>query len=103
MRTASRTSFIETGPFDVRIILTEEPRGIDAILDDKKKFGDLVRVTGGTVTALVKGATYKGGHPEIAAVDNWHALISKRDSELEPPMVYYYHTGTDGGTAPTLS
>ena len=53
-RILARSGFrpIETGPFDVRIILTEEPRdGFTA---------DMVNVENGTAGTPVKGLTYKG-------------------------------------------
>ena len=50
-----RAGFIESGPFDVRLILTEEPRG--------GLTTDLIMVEGGgSATAVTKGATLKGAH-----------------------------------------
>ena len=47
-----RAGFIESGPFDVRVILTEEPKeGLTT---------DLIDVTNGTATAVTKGQTLKG-------------------------------------------
>ena len=48
-----RAGFIESGPFDVRIILTEEPKG--------GLTTDLIQVDGGgAATKVTKGATLKG-------------------------------------------
>ena len=55
MRIVDRAGFIESGDFDVRIILTEEPMG--GLTADK------IMVSNGSVKSVVKGATYKGGHP----------------------------------------
>ena len=84
MRTASRAGFVETGDFEVRIILTEEPAG--GLTADK------IKVENGTVKSVVKGVTYKGGHPAIAATATQPAeqLRAKRDSELGPEMIDYY-------------
>ena len=59
MRIVDRAGFIESGDFDVRIILTEEPMGGLA--------AGGIMVENGTAT-VVKGATYKGGHPERDAI-----------------------------------
>ena len=54
-----RTGFIESGPFDVRLILTEEPKG--------GLTTDLIMVEGGgSATNVTKGATLKGA---ITATD----------------------------------
>ena len=102
MRTVDRAGFIEDGPFDVRIILTEEPMG--GLTADK------IMVTNGSVTSVVKGATYKGGHPARAGItdyipdtsganapDNSVDLpaVSLMDSELGPAMVAYYQPVAD--------
>ena len=55
MGIVDRAGFIESGDFDVRIILTEEPMG--GLTADK------IMVENGYVKSVVKGATYKGGHP----------------------------------------
>ena len=112
MRIVDRAGFIESGPFDVRIILTEEPMGGLA--------AGGIMVENGTAT-VVKGASYKGGHPEreeisgyipgdadatpaIPAVDL--PEVDKMDSELGPAMVDYYHVADtvteapDGGFSP---
>ena len=52
-----RAGLIETGAFDVRIILTEEPKGIADIIADPSI---LIDVVNGSVTTLTKGATLKG-------------------------------------------
>ena len=57
MRTVDRAGFIESGDFDVRIILTEEPMGEDGLTADK------ILVENGSAKSVVKGAIYKGGHP----------------------------------------
>ena len=58
-RILDRTGFrpIETGPFNVRIILTEEPRG--GLTADK------INVVNGKAGTPVKGLTYTGGNSEI--------------------------------------
>ena len=59
MRIVDRSGFVESGDFDVRIILTEEPMG--GLTTDK------IMVENGSVKSggIVKGLTYKGGHYEI--------------------------------------
>ena len=106
MRIVDRAGFIESGDFDVRIILTEEPMG--GLTADK------IMVSNGSVKSVVKGATYKGGHPMRDAIplyipegdpaeDNPAIAlpeVDKMDSELGPEMVMYYHTSNaDGSTA----
>ena len=56
MRIVDRSGFVESGDFDVRIILTEEP--MDGLTTDK------IVVENGSVKSggIVKGLTYKGGH-----------------------------------------
>ena len=51
-----RRGFIETGPFQVRVILTEEPA-----FADKAGLLALFNVRNGTATDVVPGATLKGG------------------------------------------
>ena len=53
-----RRGFIETGPFQVRVILTEEPTG--------GLTPALINVRNGSATAVVKGATLKGEQVAIA-------------------------------------
>ena len=104
MGIVDRAGFIEDGPFQVRIILTEEPKG--GLTADK------IIVKNGSAGSVVKGATYKGGHNEIEVVDRTITVddatvtlpgytIDKRDSELGPKMVTYYHTeaGAAAGVA----
>ena len=59
MRIVDRSGFVESGDFDVRIILTEEP--MDGLTTDK------IMVENGSVKSggIVKGLTYKGGHNAI--------------------------------------
>ena len=103
MRIVDRSGFVERGDFDVRIILTEEPMG--GLTTDK------IAVENGSVKSLVKGLTYKGGHYEIDVAENEivaaadtddneavvipEHTIEKRQSELGPTMVDYYHAGGD--------
>ena len=119
MRTASRAGFIERGPFDVRIILTEEPAGGFT--------ADLIDVDGGSVTSVVDGAKYKGGHQTytipaanvdlngdgdfedtVDGVDETGAIpavsVPERASELGPAMVEYYQpvADTTAGGTPTF-
>ena len=104
MRIVDRAGFIESGDFDVRIILTEEPMG--GLTADK------IMVSNGSVKSVVKGATYKGGHPERDAIplyipelvvgeETFPAIalpaVDKMDSELGPEMVMYYHTSDAAG------
>ena len=72
MRVVDRAGFVETGDFDVRIILTEEPRGGFTT--------DLIMVENGSVAAIGSGLTYKGAatHPD-----------PDQDSELTYEMVNY--------------
>ena len=78
-RILDRTGFrpIEAGPFNVRIILTEDPKGglTTALID----------VVNGSATSVTKGLTYKGGIPEITG-----DVQDERDSELTPAHVDYY-------------
>ena len=96
LRIVDRAGFIESGDFDVRIILTEEPKG--GLTADK------VMVVNGTVVRVVKGATYKGGHPAREAITDYIPestsgagdgidlpAVPLMNSELGPEMVMYYH------------
>ena len=87
----------------MRIILTEEPKG--GLTKDK------ILVDGADVS-VVKGATYKGGHPTYAIasftvgtgnnqVTVPAVTVPKRDSELTPAMVNYYHVNDDASAAVT--
>ena len=98
-RILDRSAFspIETGPFNVRVILTEEPRmGTASGLTT-----DMVQVDGGgSATALTKGLTLKGaqGGTEATAPPN-------RMSELTVDNVNYYapnDDATDGVVDPLL-
>ena len=108
MRTVDRAGFIESGDFDVRIILTEEPMG--GFTTDK------VMVENGSAKSVVKGATYKGGHPLRAEISEYIPgdadatptieavdlpAVDKMDSELGPAMVMYYHAAGDASEAAT--
>ena len=86
-----RTAFqpVVTGLFNVRIILTEEPKG--------GLTTDLIEVVNGTAMAVTKGVTLKGAHSAAAADDD--DGVSPRDaqvSELKPDFINYYIPG-DGG------
>ena len=108
MRIVDRAGFIESGDFDIRIILTEEPMG--GLTADK------IVVKNGSVKSVVKGATYKGGHPERAEIvgyipadttvtPNLPAVnlpaVPLMMSELGPEMVMYYHAAEDASAAAT--
>ena len=101
MRTASRAGFIEGGDFEVRIILTEEPMG--GLTADK------IMVANGVAKSVVKGVTYRGGHPAIAAaaasVITQGAVMArpKRDSELGPEMIDYYLAAVDVTADPPVT
>ena len=98
-RILARSGFrpIETGPFDVRIILTEEPRGGFT--------ADLVMVENGTAGTPVKGLTYKGASvatefaartvgPDDAQVTIPAYTIPAQTSELTAEVLDYYIPGT---------
>ena len=76
-RILDRSGFrpIETGPFDVRIILTEEPKGGFT--------AGLIEVAGGTAGTPVKGLTYKGASAAPA-----------QTAELTFNDINYYNPGT---------
>ena len=98
MRTASRAGFIESGDFEVRIILTEEPMG--GLTADK------IMVTNGVAKSVVKGVTYRGGHPVIAAAPDADVPVNarpKRDSELGPEMIDYYLAAVNAGVDPPVT
>ena len=77
-RILDRNAFqpIESGPFNVRIILTEEPKG--------GLTTDLIDVVNGSATALTKGLTLEGAITATAPPG------IARDSELTPDIVNYY-------------
>ena len=82
-----RTAFqpIVTGPFNVRIILTEEPK--DGLTTD------LIEVVNGTAATVTKGLSLKGAHAAAVAADG----VSPRDaqvSELKPDFINYYYPGS---------
>ena len=83
-RILDRNAFqpIESGPFNVRIILTEEPKGGFST--------DLIEVMNGSATSFTKGLSLKGPR----------AVPSARATELTPAMVSFYHT--DGTAAPAM-
>ena len=87
-----RAGFIETGAFDVRIILTEEPTG--------GLTTDLINVVNGSATAIAKGATLKGAHANVPPA---RMIIlsgedgTAQDSELTTDVVSY--TTMDGDVA----
>lgn len=92
MRTASRTGFVESGDFEVRIILTEEPMG--GLTADK------IMVENGSVKSVVKGVTYKGGHSAITAVAAAENVLpinarAQRPNALGPEMIGYYFPVVD--------
>ena len=74
-RILERSGFrpIETGPFHVRIILTEEPKGGFT--------ADMIEVDGGRAGEPVKGLTYKGAAAEP---------LPAQTSELMPSHIDYY-------------
>ena len=80
---SQRAGFIETGPFDVRIILTEEPKGgltADMILVDG----------GGAATSVTKGVTLRGALPAIATAPTQDL----RESQLTTDIATYYTLDT---------
>ena len=83
-RILDRSGFrpIETGPFDIRIILTEEPKGGFTT--------DLIQVDGGTAGTPVKGLTYKGASAAPA-----------QTAELTFSDINYYNPGTTPAENPT--
>ena len=79
-RILDRSAFqpIESGPFDVRIILTEEPRG--------GLTTDLIEVMNGSATEVTKGLSLKGAITVEGLA---------RASELTPSVVDYYTMADD--------
>ena len=85
-----RSGFIETGPFDVRIILTEEPKG--------GLTTDLILVEGGgAATAVTKGVSLKGYHQAVAEVAGVAAARPERLGQLTVAIASY--TEMDGTAA----
>ena len=85
-----RAGFIETGPFDVRIILTEEPKGgltTDMILVEG----------GGKATKVTKGVSLRGA---LTVLENVQAV---RKSELTTAIATYYNVGTQTPPVPTAA
>ena len=76
-----RTAFqpIVTGPFNVRIILTEEPK--DGLTTD------LIEVVNGTAATVTKGLSLKGAHALVTNVRDAQV------SELKPDFINYYYPG----------
>ena len=64
-----RAGFIETGPFDVRIILTEEPTG--GLTTDLISVMNAAGTSGGSATAVTKGQTLKGAHAAVSIAMCW--------------------------------
>ena len=102
MRVIDRSGYVETAPFDVRIILTEDPKGGLTM--------DNIMVANGTVTSVARGLTYRGGHNEIEVAERTVGegdaevtlpayTIPQRISALGPAMVDYYHTADDADAA----
>ena len=81
-----RTGFIESGAFDVRILLTEEPKGGFTT--------DLIEVENGTATKVTPGATIDGG--SLATGE----LTPTSENGLTHDSISYYIAGTD---APELA
>ena len=76
-----RAGFIESGPFDVRIILTEEPKG--------GLTTDLILVEGGgKATKVTKGATLEGANTltPMQASELTHAMASYVPMTTTPPV-----------------
>ena len=84
-----RAGFIESGPFDVRLILTEEPRG-------GLTPANILVEGGGSATKVTKGATLKGALVAIAAdAPAGLAAQEAQTSELTVAMASY-HQMSDG-------
>ena len=72
-----RAGFIESGPFDVRIILTEEPKG--------GLTTDLIQVDGGgAATKVTKGATLKGCYRSSRSSAKSSQRTDACDGEFRP-------------------
>ena len=79
-----RAGFIEAGPFDLRILLTEEPKG--------GLTTDLILVEGGgSATAVTKGATLKGA-----------STLPEQTSELTLVMASYTDMSGEDAAAGTV-
>ena len=77
-----RTGFIESGAFDVRIILTEEPKGGFTT--------DLIEVDNGIATKVTPGATIDGGSLDTGE------LTATSENGLTQESISYYVVNTDG-------
>ena len=85
-----RAGFIETGPFQVRIILTEEPTG--GLTTDLISVTTAAGASGGSATKVTKGQTLKGFHAAIQAAPDADPVVLGRavqDSELTTDVVSY--------------
>ena len=82
-----RTGFIESGAFDIRILLTEEPKGGFTT--------DLIEVENGTATKVTPGATIDGG-----SLDEGGVLGDTSENGLTHDSISYYIAGDD---APELA
>ena len=87
-----RAGIIESGPFDVKITLTEEPNGIADIL---KKPEMLIAVKNGSVTGLRRGTTLKGATEA-------EGRPASRVSELTLAMASYTAMDNTDATADEL-
>ena len=81
-----RTGFIESGAFDVRIILTEEPKGGFTT--------DLIEVDNGTATKVTPGATIDGGSLTDGELTN-----TTSENGLTHDSISYYIVDTDADGA----
>ena len=86
-----RAGFIETGPFDVRIILTEEPTG--GLTTDLISVTTAAGASGGSATNVTKGQTLNGAHDEIEASGQGQIPVvlgrAAQESELTADVVSY--------------
>ena len=93
-----RRGFIETGDFQVRIILTEEPGMIADFLTDPTK---LIAVKNGKATGLTKGTTLKGAHE--AGGSGATLVRAAQTSELSADMVSFYAMGAPNTVVTTAA
>ena len=84
-----RTGFIESGAFDVRITLTEEPKGGFTT--------DLIEVDNGTATKVTPGATIDGG-----SLDEGE-LTATSENGLTHESISYYVVSDDADPAPEIT
>ena len=94
---SQRAGFIETGPFDVRIILTEEPKG--------GLMTDMILVEGGgSATKVTKGVTLRGALLEVNdTVVSTDIVQAERNSELTTAIATYYIVNAEEGEALVLA